>query len=182
MQRSSAKAGQLSLDRARIESGALIRQAEHAPHLVPQVYYSDTELAVTVLEDLSSLKIARKGLIEGKNYPNLSRDIGEFLGKTLFYSSDYALDPEVKKRLAKQFENPDLCDITESLVFTDPFLDHETNDFEQELRDDAKKIWADDALRLEAAALKNVSSPLMKRLFTVTCTQAASSPEMRKQK
>ncbi|KKB72257.1 MULTISPECIES: S-methyl-5-thioribose kinase [Bacillus] len=144
----------LSLDRARIESSALIRQAEHAPHLVPQVYYSDTELAVTVLEDLSSLKIARKGLIEGKNYPNLSRDIGEFLGKTLFYSSDYALDPEVKKRLAKQFENPDLCDITESLVFTDPFLDHETNDFEEELRDDAEKIWADDALRLEAAALK----------------------------
>ena len=50
----------LTLDRARIESSALIRQAEHVPHLVPKVYYSDTELAVTVLEDLSHLEIARK--------------------------------------------------------------------------------------------------------------------------
>lgn len=74
----------LTIDRARIESSALIRQGEHVPHLVPRVYYSDTALAVTVMEDLSHLKIARKGLLEGENYPNLSRDVGEFLGKTLF--------------------------------------------------------------------------------------------------
>lgn len=146
----------LSLDRARIESSALIRQAEHVPHLVPRVYYSDTELAVTVLEDLSHLEIARKGLIAGNDYPNLSRDIGEFLGNTLFYSSDYALDPHIKERLVKQFENPDLCDITENLVFTDPFFDHETNDFEEELRDEAETIWADDELKREAAKLKNL--------------------------
>ncbi|QHZ46538.1 S-methyl-5-thioribose kinase [Bacillus sp. NSP9.1] len=144
----------LSLDRARIESSALIRQAEHAPHLVPKVYYSDTELAVTVLEDLSHLTIARKGLIEGYDYPHLSEDIGEFLGKTLFYSSDYVLDPKVKERLCKQFINPDLCDITENLVFTDPFFDNETNDFEEELRGEAEKLWGNGALKLEAAKLK----------------------------
>ncbi|EWH21465.1 S-methyl-5-thioribose kinase [Bacillus haynesii] len=144
----------LSLDRARIESSALIRQAEHVPHLVPKVYYSDTELAVTVLEDLSHLKIARKGLIDGKDYLHLSEDIGEFLGKTHFYSSEYALDPTVKERLVKQFTNPDLCDITESLVFTDPFFDHETNDFEEELRDEAEDLWRNEALKIEAAKLK----------------------------
>ncbi|MEC1262390.1 S-methyl-5-thioribose kinase [Bacillus swezeyi] len=144
----------LSLDRARIESSALIRQAEHAPHLVPKVYYSDTELAVTVLEDLSRLQIARKGLLEGNDYPHLSEDIGEFLGKTLFYSSDYALDPKIKERLVKQFTNPDLCDITGNLVFTDPFFDHETNDFEEELRDEAEKMWSNEALKLEAKKLK----------------------------
>ncbi|WP_016885805.1 S-methyl-5-thioribose kinase [Bacillus licheniformis] len=144
----------LTLDRARIESSALIRQAEHVPHLVPKVYYSDTELAVTVLEDLSHLEIARNGLIDGKDYPHLSEDIGEFLGKTHFYSSEYALDPTVKERLVKQFTNPDLCDITESLVFTDPFFDHETNDFEEELRDEAEVLWGNEALKIEAAKLK----------------------------
>ncbi|MGN9865830.1 S-methyl-5-thioribose kinase [Bacillus swezeyi] len=144
----------LSLDRARIESSALIRQAEHAPYLVPKVYYSDTELAVTVLEDLSRLQIARKGLLEGNDYPHLSEDIGEFLGKTLFYSSDYALDPKIKERLVKQFTNPDLCDITKKLVFTNPFFDHETNDFEEELRDEAEKMWSNKALKLEAEKLK----------------------------
>lgn len=97
-------------------------------------------MAVTVMEDLSHLKIARKGLIEGENYPHLSQHIGEFLGKTLFYSSDYALEPKVKKQLVKQFTNPELCDITERLVFTDPFFDHDTNDFEEELRPFVEKL------------------------------------------
>ena len=54
----------------------------------------------------------------------------------------------------KQFTNPDLCDITESLVFTDPFFDHETNDFEEELRDEAEVLWGNEALKIEAAKLK----------------------------
>ncbi|AFI28022.1 MtnK [Bacillus sp. JS] len=144
----------LTIDRARIESSALIRQGEHVPHLVPRVFYSDTEMAVTVMEDLSHLKIARKGLIEGENYPHLSRHIGEFLGKTLFYSSDYALEPKVKKQLVKQFTNPELCDITERLVFTDPFFDHDTNDFEEELRPFVEKLWNNDNVKIEAAKLK----------------------------
>ncbi|MBY8913898.1 S-methyl-5-thioribose kinase [Bacillus sp. YC2] len=146
----------LTIDRARIESSALIRQGEHVPHLVPSVYYSDTEMAVTVMEDLSRLQISRRGLIEGKNYPNLSAHIGEFLGKTLFYSSDYALDAKVKQQLVKQFTNPDLCNITERLVFTEPFLDHETNDFEEELRPYAEKIWNNSRLKMEAAELKSI--------------------------
>ncbi|KXZ16824.1 methylthioribose kinase [Bacillus nakamurai] len=146
----------LTIDRARIESSALIRQGEHVPRLVPSVYYSDTEMAVTVMEDLSRLQISRRGLIEGKNYPNLSAHIGEFLGKTLFYSSDYALDAKVKQQLVKQFTNPDLCNITERLVFTEPFLDHETNDFEEELRPYAEKIWNNSRLKAEAEELKSI--------------------------
>ncbi|AJC24212.1 S-methyl-5-thioribose kinase [Bacillus velezensis] len=146
----------LTIDRARIESSALIRQGEHVPHLVPAVYYSDTEMAVTVMEDLSHLRISRKGLLEGQHYPNLSVHIGEFLGKTLFYSSDYALDAKVKQQLAKQFTNPELCNITERLVFTEPFLDHETNDFEKELRPYAEKVWNNSRLKEGADELKAI--------------------------
>ncbi|MDA7026214.1 S-methyl-5-thioribose kinase [Bacillus sp. CLL-7-23] len=91
---------------AKIENSALLRQSIYVPHLVPKVVYADTDLAVTVLEDLSHLQIVKKGLMNGNDYPNLSTDIGEFLGKTLFYSSSYALDIQVKKRLMKHFTYP----------------------------------------------------------------------------
>lgn len=146
----------LTLDRARIESAALIKQSEYAPHLVPAVYYSDTALAVTAMEDLSHLEIVRKGLIAGKHYPYLSDHVGEFLGKTLFYTSDFATNPKIKKQFVKQFTNPDLCDITEKLVFTDPFFDSETNNFEVELREEAEALWADLELQAKAAELKRI--------------------------
>lgn len=144
----------LTLDRARIESSALLKQAEVVPNLVPKVFYTDEYLAITVMEDLSHLQIARAGLIDGKDLPLLSEHIGEFLAKTLFYTSDYALDPQKKKLLVKQFLNPELCKITEDFVFTDPFFDVESNNFEEELSSDVERIWNDTILKLEVGKLK----------------------------
>ncbi|MBS2968549.1 S-methyl-5-thioribose kinase [Metabacillus sp. KIGAM252] len=144
----------LTLDRARIESSALVKQAELAPGLVPEVYYTDQTLAITVMEDLSHLQIARKALIERKDVPLLAEHIGKFMAHTLFYTSDFALKPHVKKQLVKQFTNPDLCKITEDFVFTDPFFDYESNDFEPELREAAETLWEDTHVKLEVAKLK----------------------------
>ncbi|PLS16443.1 S-methyl-5-thioribose kinase [Bacillus sp. M6-12] len=144
----------LTLKRAVIEANALQIFGSYAPDLVPKVYYSDERLAVTVMEDLSHLTIARTGLISGENYPLLSRHIGEYLAKTLFHTSDYGLGHGKKKEWAKNFTNPELCKITEDLVFTDPFFDSETNDFENELTDAVQQLWNDGAVQLEAAKLK----------------------------
>ena len=144
----------LSIKRATIESNSLLTNASFVPHLVPKIYYTDEALAVTVMEDLSHLQISRTGLIEGKSYPKLSEDIGIYLAKTLFYTSDFALDPKRKKELVQRFINPDLCKITEDLVFTDPFFDYETNDFEPELQKDVEELWVDHKVKLEVAKLK----------------------------
>lgn len=144
----------LTLKRAVIESNALRTFASYVPQYVPKVYYSDESLAITVMEDLSRLQIARKGLIEGKTYPLLSRHIGEFIAKTAFYTSDFGMNQQEKKKLAQNFVNPELCKITEDLVFTDPFFDHDTNNFEDELRPDVEALWQDDRLHLETAKLK----------------------------
>ena len=144
----------LTLKRAVIESNALRTFASYVPQYVPKVYYSDGSLAITVMEDLSHLQIARKGLIEGKTYPLLSQHIGEFIAKTLFYTSDFGMNQQEKKQLAQSFVNPELCKITEDLVFTDPFFDRETNNFEDELRNDVEALWHDDKLHLEVAKLK----------------------------
>ncbi|TLS38301.1 S-methyl-5-thioribose kinase [Pseudalkalibacillus caeni] len=146
----------LTLDRARIESESLLQAAKVVPELVPAVYENNPVLASTVMEDLSSHTVLRKGLIEGKRYPELAKHIGTYLAYTLFYSSDFGLEPAAKKELATRFVNPDLCNITEDLVFTDPFFDHETNDFPEALRPDVEEIWADDNLKLEAAKLKQL--------------------------
>ncbi|MFU8689822.1 S-methyl-5-thioribose kinase [Rossellomorea sp. FS2] len=144
----------LTLDRARIEAQALKLQRSLAERLVPEVYHSDEELAITVMEDLSHLEIARKGLNKGEIYPALSKDIGEFLGATLFFTSDYALHPFKKKGYVKEFSNPELCKITEDLVFTDPFFNSETNEFEEALEEEVRNLWDDLALKLEVAKLK----------------------------
>ncbi|MBH9968755.1 S-methyl-5-thioribose kinase [[Bacillus] enclensis] len=146
----------LTVDRARIEADALKLQEIHAPGLVPQVYHSDDLLAVTVMEDLSFLNILRAGLINGDPFPHLAEDIGTFLANTLYFTSDYALHPFKKKEYVKNFSNPELCKITEDLVFTDPFFNSETNDFEEELLPLLKEFWNDFSLKLEVAKLKKI--------------------------
>ncbi|MGG5253588.1 S-methyl-5-thioribose kinase [Neobacillus sp. SM06] len=145
----------LTIHRAKIESDALKKFAQYVPQLVPEIYHTDETLAITVMEDLSRLTIARKGLIDGESYPLISEHIGTFLANTLFYTSDFYLTGKEKKNLVKQFFNPELCNITEDLVFTDPFFDIDTNDFEPELRTDVEKLWNDQELKLEAAKFKH---------------------------
>lgn len=144
----------LTLKRAKIEADALKLFKELAPEFVPEVYFSDETFAITVMEDLSHLSIARTGLIQGEEYPLISKHLGEYLANTLFFTSDFGLKPSDKKELVQKFINPELCKITEDLVFTDPFFDSETNSFEEELRDEVKKLWADEKVKLEAAILK----------------------------
>lgn len=144
----------LTLDRARIESEALKIEESLCPGLVPHIYHFDKDLALTVMEDLSDHVIMRKGLIERNRYPLFPEHIGTFLARTLFYTSDLAMNPKEKKERVGQFINPELCKITEDLIFTDPYYDAATNDINPDIRDEAMMLWNDDALKLEVALLK----------------------------
>ncbi|RUS43567.1 S-methyl-5-thioribose kinase [Cohnella sp. AR92] len=144
----------LSLDRARIESEALVKEGELAPGLTPRVYKADNELALTIMEDLSDHVIMRKGLIEGGTYPRFAEHISEFLARTLFFTSDLGMNQQDKKRLVERFINPDLCKITEDLIFEDPYFDAPTNSIESSIRDAAEAIWKDEELKLEVALLR----------------------------
>ncbi|MGM0844883.1 MAG: S-methyl-5-thioribose kinase [Bacillota bacterium] len=144
----------LTLKRAQIESNALKKYSEFTPESVPKVFYTDSDLAVTIMEDLSDYKILRKGLNEGAAYPHLAEHVGAYLAKTLFFTSDFGLNGREKKELVGQFINPELCKITEDLVFTDPFYDYDSNDFEEELREKVEALWQDHILKLEVGKLK----------------------------
>ncbi|WP_286133862.1 S-methyl-5-thioribose kinase [Bacillus sp. AFS053548] len=144
----------LTLKRATIESNATKIYNELIPLHAPKILEHDEEQAVTVMEDLSHLQILRKGFIEKKSYPFLAEHIGEFLAKSLFFTSDFGTSPAKKKELEYLFNNPDLCDITENLVYTDPFFNSETNSFEEELTEEIQELWNDADLQIEVAKLK----------------------------
>lgn len=144
----------LTLDRARIESEKLILEGKLAPGLVPQVYKYDPELSLTIMEDLSDHTIMRQGLIEGNQYPLFAEHISTFLANTLFYTSDLGMNQQDKKLQVKNFINPDLCKITEDLIFDDPYTVSTNNNYESAIEDAAAALRANDDLHLEVAILR----------------------------
>lgn len=144
----------LSLDRARIEREALQMQYLLCPGRVPQVFAYDEDLALTVMEDLSDHVIMRQGLINGEEYPLFAEHIGEFLANTLFYTSDLALNPVDKKEQSKKFINPDLCKITEDLIFEDPYQLSDNNSYPDNIEDEAQSLRENKDLHLEVALLR----------------------------
>ncbi|WP_211746791.1 S-methyl-5-thioribose kinase [Paenibacillus sp. Marseille-Q4541] len=144
----------LSLDRARIERELLQEEYRLCPGSVPEVYYYDDELALTIMEDLSDHVIMRKGLIEGNHYPLFAKHIGQFMARTLFYTSDLAMDQSLKKESVKKFVNPDQCKITEDLIFEEPYRISERNSYSPIIEDEAEALRTDTELHLEIAILR----------------------------
>lgn len=145
----------LTLDRARIEAQTLIEHYKHCPQHTVKIYHYDAELAVIVMEDLSSHQIWRNDLIQGKHYPQASQQLGKYLAETLFHTSDFYLAPHKKKALVAQFINPEMCEITEDLFFNDPYIVHERNSYATVLENDVENLRNDHELKIAVAALKH---------------------------
>lgn len=145
----------LTLDRIRIEADAMEIEDEYAPGLVPKILHRNNDMALFVMEDLSRLGVMRAGTLEMRKYPKFADHISTFMANTLFYTSDFYMDPADKKALVARFINPDMCKITEDLIFTDPYYDAERNNINPALRDYLEKVfWKKNALRLEASKFK----------------------------
>lgn len=145
----------LTLDRARIEAETLLAHAQFCPQHTVTVLHHDAELAVMVQEDLSDHRIWRSELIQGIFYPQAAEQLGEYLAQTLFHTSDFYQSPHAKKAAVSRFTNPELCQITEDLFFTDPYIDHERNRFDAVLSADVQALRDDRALKLAVAGLKH---------------------------
>jgi len=145
----------LTLDRIRIEADAMEIEDQYAPGLVPKILHRNNEMALFIMEDLSHLGVMRGGTLEMRKYPKFADHISTFMANTLFYTSDFYMDPADKKALVARFINPDMCKITEDLIFTDPYYDAERNNINPALRDYLEKVfWKKKALRLEASKFK----------------------------
>lgn len=146
----------LSTNRIRIESDVLKLEGKLAPELVPTVYLYDNVMNCCVMEDLSDYTILRTALLNHEIFPRLAEDVTTFLVRTLLLTSDVVMNHKEKKELVKNYINPELCEITEDLVYSEPFTNHNGRNELFSLNQDwiQEHIYGDVKLRTEAAKLK----------------------------
>ena len=80
----------MSPERAFFENSYYAAVAPHVGTLIPKIYHYESELYCTIMERLSPHIILRQGLIAGRRYPNVARDIGEYIARACFFTSDFA--------------------------------------------------------------------------------------------
>ncbi|AZN98472.1 S-methyl-5-thioribose kinase [Mesorhizobium sp. M9A.F.Ca.ET.002.03.1.2] len=148
----------LPLKRSFFEYHALTRQEARAPGSVPDIYHFDEGQALIIMEYLSPHIILRRALIEGRQLPNIAKDIGLFMARTLFRGSDLHMATKDRKAdLALFADNVELCNITENLVFSDPYFDAKMNRHTSPQLDRyVAELRADRDLKVEAQRLKHI--------------------------
>lgn len=146
----------IGLDHNRIEAEILTIQQKLAPDLVPQVYLYDKVMCCIFMEDLKDYENMRYALIAHKTFPGFAEQISTFMANTLIKTTDNIIKPQEKRALAKNFTNPDLCEITERLVYTEPYKNTlgMNKEFEPNKEFLKKELYDDKDLHLEAAKLK----------------------------
>ena len=145
----------LTVERARIEADALALQNRVTPGLVPKLLGYDADRKAVVMEDLRSFEVWRAGLNAQRDYPQAAADVGRFCGQLFMHTSNLLCAPDDWKGLLARSVNPELCAITEDLVFTAPYIDAASNDIEAHLTEEAAALRADDELVEAAAALRH---------------------------
>lgn len=150
----------LPLKRSFFEYHALKRQAERDPGMVPEILFFDEAQAIIVMEYLTPHVILRRALIDGRQLPKIGRDLGLFCARTLFRGSDLAMPTRDKKADVALFaDNVELCDITENLVFSDPYFEATLNRHTTPQLDGlVEELRRDRDLKVEAQRLKHLFS------------------------
>ena len=143
--------------RNKIEAQILKLEGELAPGYVPEVYYYDEAMAAVSMEDISAYGNLRKELMAGHIYSHMAENFSTFVAETLLPTTDLVVAADEKKQRVKFFTNPELCEITERLVLTEPFCDSYRNEntFQPANADLVEEqLYRNTALQVEVAKLR----------------------------
>lgn len=94
---------------------------EIVPEYVPRILFQDRENHVFMMEFIDNLKAIRFQLIKENQIPNLGREVGNFLARSAFYTSEYYLSRAKFRNLQTKFENTELRQIMEDGIFLNRF-------------------------------------------------------------
>lgn len=145
----------LGRERMTYEIRSMLEYEQIAPGFVPKIYHSNEAMSLMVMQNLKDHIIMRKGIIAAAEYPDFVEHITDFLALTLFKTSAFYLDSSTKRKQISRFnENTELCELTENFVFTFPYMENETNQFNEVIRDDVMRIRQDAAFKQKAMELK----------------------------
>ena len=147
----------LDITRSKREAEALRIYADLTPQFIPQIYAYDDTMSAICMEDISYCGNLRKELMAGHPLPpNFTENAASFLADAVFATSDLFLPPEEKKERVSAFINPELCAISETLVFSEPYCNGKSRNritpgneaFIQKI------LYNDDTLKAEVASLR----------------------------
>ncbi|HHW82218.1 MAG TPA: S-methyl-5-thioribose kinase [Actinomycetales bacterium] len=114
-------------ERSRFEIQSLEAHAELVPELVVRVLDKEPERYIFAMEDLSDHQVWRGALNKGEVHNGAAAEVGRYAGAVAFGTSLFGMD---RLELAARQEvsvDPELCVITEDLVFTEPWDGAERN-------------------------------------------------------
>jgi 5-methylthioribose kinase len=110
-------------DRARHEVESLAAHHALVPDLLPQVFAYDPARFIIAMEDLSDHEVWRGALNQGRRNDGAAPAMGTYVGAVAFGTSVFAVEREEYAAAVARSLNPQLCQITEDLVFTEPLVD-----------------------------------------------------------
>ena len=131
-------------ERARHEVESL--HAHHAlvPDLVVDVFHHDVARFIIGMEDLSDHRVWRHALNEGQVHDGAAAAVGTYIGAVAFGTSALGLERAALAEAQLGAVNPELCQITEDLVFTEPSVDAGRNSVLPANEPDAAALAADE--------------------------------------
>ncbi len=141
---------------------AEIMKIKHAivPDYIPEVYYIDEENHLYLCEDCKDLKVLRMELIKGKTFPKFAKQIGEFIAKTNFYTSEIYMDPVQHRRLQEHFMNSKMRQVFEVLLFLDTQYTHRdvknSPVYSPEREAMGEAVWNDKAVQTELLKMRHL--------------------------
>lgn len=151
------------LERSIFEEAALTLHQRITPGRVPLILHFDSEQFLLVTEHLGGHRNLRKAMIEGRRFPKLAEQAGDFLARSLFATSALGMvEAERRERVAFFASNGGMREITEELIFAGPFgWSGKASWSSPELDGDVRAIRGDAELKRRVAdlKLKFVSAP-----------------------
>jgi len=144
----------LTPDRARHEAESLGTYGGLTPTLVPEVYLYDAARHIIAMENLSDHLVWRTALNQGLRHDGAAQAMGVFVGATAFGTSAFALEREALGQAMAAAINPQLCQTTEDLVFTEPLVDAGRNAVLAANQPDVAAFQSDPAMVAEMGLAK----------------------------
>jgi len=146
----------LPVERLLYEYRALTFYERLVPDFVPKIYFFDLDQGMLAMEYLTPHIILRKGLIEGNQYPLVGKHLGQFLAKTLYFTSRHYLPEDEWGRNVSLFcSNTAMRQIILDLNYTDPFYGSPLNGWTTpELDDIVSEIQTDPQIKAVVDELK----------------------------
>lgn len=110
-------------ERAAREAFSLRRHGEVAGEIMVRVLAYDPSRYVIAMEDLSDHRVWRDALNEGLSHGGVADRLGRYVAAVAIRTSVLGADRTTVSGEIARTQNPDLCIITEDLVFTEPVVD-----------------------------------------------------------